>query len=830
MSEMTTTVEYISNIQPVKTDVIMDDQQFLSHIHDPFALEVLKKQLDWRQHSYSLSKIQQKEMDAASGHCAFAFKDDYPWGTVVIEGRQTVVCKCLNKKCGLFYKCRSGVSALTEEEKIVLGESAVDENETQKIFDSESSLNSYQQEGSLFKADITKELINAPYALVPIVESPEEDDFQKEAVVELQEDTLEDVVSEEESALVEYDFTGSAFDKFVSVEQNTIIQCSIDERLVVNAGPGTGKTYTLIQKLITFLKDPEIDPEEILILCFSRAAVEVIKSRLYEAYENGFVDMRWNLIDIRTFDSFATHMLAYLQKEDPSMLTDGFSLEHLDYSGRISAAKNTIMKYPEIMEGCAHLIVDEVQDLVSVRAELVIAMIQALPESSGITLLGDACQSIYDYQVKDYEMDSKRFYRWMFNNLHEAKFFSLSINYRQTSNLEDITNEYREAILSEQKSKCQEVAKEISNKIQVDERIDLKDLSPDIINQVFGTGSIGILTRTNGQALKVSTWLRSNMIPHRIQRPLTDRNLNIWIAEIFCNYPSDTVNKAEFMEYTCNLLSVSEDQSEDYWDALESTLRLTKDRYTVEELLNGIYTNARNSLLFTEENNTRITVSNIHRSKGREFEHVILLDDGIYAEGKDKDIDEHKVSYVSVSRAKQTILKTSVGKHYIRSFKSGSRRSFEISARRGKKPALSRIEVGKVDDLSNEFFAESAEVQKLVSTLQLRGQAVEFKRNHFVTNYVGYDLIMADSEEVLGKTDEFFSRELIEILRNTLGLYGNAMPRFYPDALDDIYLDQKITVIGRWKPSLIGARRFGNLAIWEGLTVIGFAHPNYNRY
>lgn len=101
----------------------------------------------------------------------------------------------------------------------------------------------------------------------------------------------------------------SAVNNAVQVtEQSTIINAPISERIWVNAGPGTGKTYTVIQRLKKLLNT---NPEgTILVLCFSKNAVQVIHDRLQEAIGH----QTDNLISdgqlvIRTFDSFATYML-----------------------------------------------------------------------------------------------------------------------------------------------------------------------------------------------------------------------------------------------------------------------------------------------------------------------------------------------------------------------------------------------------------------------------------------------------------------------------------------------------------------------------------------
>ena len=61
------------------------------------------------------------------------------------------------------------------------------------------------------------------------------------------------------------------FKNIKEADQAKIIQTSVEERVLVNAGPGTGKTWTLIERII-YLVISGTDPESIQVLCFSRAA------------------------------------------------------------------------------------------------------------------------------------------------------------------------------------------------------------------------------------------------------------------------------------------------------------------------------------------------------------------------------------------------------------------------------------------------------------------------------------------------------------------------------------------------------------------------------
>ena len=81
-----------------------------------------------------------------------------------------------------------------------------------------------------------------------------------------------------------------AFASFIEVSQENVIKSDITEHTLINAGPGTGKTWTLIEKLIYMVEEKEIDPEGILVLCFSRAAV-VIEQRLQAAADTAGLDM-----------------------------------------------------------------------------------------------------------------------------------------------------------------------------------------------------------------------------------------------------------------------------------------------------------------------------------------------------------------------------------------------------------------------------------------------------------------------------------------------------------------------------------------------------------
>lgn len=972
LSKDTSTLGYLSNIQIIDKS-ISNDTKYMANVHDPFSLGLMKKLIEMGCINYKMTNLQCREMKAASGHCTFAFKDDYPWGTIYVDGEKKVVCKCINRECALFQECRKGLSVFNEEELTTDDISVMHKNIENDFFSRAQVLgikfkerltgNSYEiieEKESHRKKDYGMSISGQEFMSKPVLNVVEieitdtamekeqslavkkgysiseaklidadkvlsdfqswllENDYKtsiasgyvcavksankfaknkdiwdediytvstEEGVLEYIEmfeksiffkttlsnyvialrcfanfcavkntdamrmhinkveenttiNTFEDVEINQDDYRSINSFFNGGFTKFVETEQDTVIFADPSERIIVNAGPGTGKTYTLIEKLIFMVNDQEVDPEEILVLCFSRAAVEIVEKRLKSAYESGFIGMNWNSIDIRTFDSFATHLLSYVVENERTLLYDGFSLEQLDYDGRISVASNIIKNSKELIEQCSHLIVDEVQDLVSFRAEFVKKIVENLPEDSGYTLFGDSCQAIYDYQIKEGEIDSIEFYSWLFKTQNSAKFWSFGINYRQASELEELGNRYRDAILNGTDDDRNEVAKNVLENIEILSEIDLCNVEFRDFMKIVGNNSLGILTRTNGQALKISTWFRNSGIPHRVQKRLTDNTLNIWIADVFRDYENDTIDQDTFVELFSRKGDISFKPRE-IWNAIERTQPQAKDRYYVRDILYGLL-NSRNREFYSFSEEEQIMISNIHRSKGREFETVILLDDTLYMENQEaKDLLEHKVSYVAVTRAKEKIYRTNIGSQYIKTDKKGDRRAYAIGRNFvKKKPYLSHVEIGRNWDLDAISFVERNDIQvRFDDPLSLIGERVILIKNNENSSslgYVCYDIFLDDDRiaGIIGRTSKKFYMDLKNILKeiHNLSSYIDVYPELYPNRFSEIYVDDVITVIGSVSPNAIAVKRYNDLMVWKGITLVGFAQVERDSY
>lgn len=624
------------------------------------------------------------------------------------------------------------------------------------------------------------------------------------------------------------------FSSFQFVVQGKIIQGSVTERNIVNAGPGTGKTYTLIEKIKYLLNSNTAGADEILVLCFSKAAVKVIRSRLKDAADKDLISGDWNKVEIRTFDSFSTYVLAYLVNNMREILPANYSLEAENYDERIKSATEVFLHHHDILQSYKHMIVDEVQDLVGVRAELVLAILDSLPGSCGFTLLGDSCQALYDYlsQSDKSVMSSSKFYQNIFRNFPEAHYYSLEKNYRQENDLEKLTKDYRQAIINQEPGECIRQADVLFKQLP-DANIDIRHFTPQLAEEYLRCGSLGILTRTNAQALQISAWMRTEGTKHLLQRPAGVTDFSDWIFNILSLAETDVISQDEFKSIFELYYPQVKQKSCQYWNALVSTQKeQLKSRYSIKSLLQGIMQNDRNPLLYINPlfSAPNITVSNVHRAKGMEFDSVLLVSDVIsgISDPKNQDLTENNVCYVALTRPKKVIEKFNLGKQYIYSKGTKERRCF----RKGVKKYLSHYEVGYAEDFDKTTYAENTQLQDYIQNQISVGDRLKLlKCKKDVHSYVVYKLVPEDDEKtVLAYTTKQFANGMEKAIQKIFKSYYPVDHKYFPEILNDLYVDQRTTCIATNTGLIKGAVEYGDVCIWKGLAVSGFAQSEIKSY
>ncbi len=174
-----------------------------------------------------------------------------------------------------------------------------------------------------------------------------------------------------------------------------MIEASAGAKLLVLAGPGTGKTAVACAR-VAWLAEQGITPSTILMFSFTRAAVAELRQRIQAWTDHPEVGS----VRISTLDSEAWHFRHGTGTDFESL--GGTYEENIEETIRLLAAGNEILD--NYLESTSHLIIDESQDLTSARGRLAAALICKLPPSCEVTVFADPCQSIYGF-TSDFEDD-----------------------------------------------------------------------------------------------------------------------------------------------------------------------------------------------------------------------------------------------------------------------------------------------------------------------------------------------------------------------------------------------------------------------------------------
>lgn len=139
-------------------------------------------------------------------------------------------------------------------------------------------------------------------------------------------------------------------------EQEKVIKANLDKQIIVNAPPGTGKTYTVSKKIEYIVKNKIVPEEQILVICFSRSAVKEIKDRLEIPEEQK------RNITIRTIDSFCSWIIKEIEEERYKEI-----FNNTTYDARIEYVLQMLQNNQDLqnsIKNMKHIIIDEVQDIV----------------------------------------------------------------------------------------------------------------------------------------------------------------------------------------------------------------------------------------------------------------------------------------------------------------------------------------------------------------------------------------------------------------------------------------------------------------------------------
>lgn len=172
------------------------------------------------------------------------------------------------------------------------------------------------------------------------------------------------------------------FEKSEEPAQWKAITHPYNRPMLVNAGPGAGKTAVLVARIVHLLHVQGLKPSEILVLAFNRAVVQEIRARVAAVFHDLGYGAYTRDLRVQTFHALATRHLP-----EGSRRQDANSLDALNNHLRLR-----VFRAAEVAAGCRCILVDEFQD----ANDAIFGIVESLFKASGagVFAIGDDDQDI----------------------------------------------------------------------------------------------------------------------------------------------------------------------------------------------------------------------------------------------------------------------------------------------------------------------------------------------------------------------------------------------------------------------------------------------------
>ncbi|MFJ6250422.1 MULTISPECIES: UvrD-helicase domain-containing protein [unclassified Streptomyces] len=610
----------------------------------------------------------------------------------------------------------------------------------------------------------------------------------------------------------------------LTVEQQAVVDLPWDTRLLVTAGAGSGKTHTVVRRLDALVghEDPDeaLEAGEILVLSFSRAAVRELRDRIARHGD------RAERVRVQTFDSWAYQLLT---KAYPDEEWKAHSFDE-----RIRAATAAIEKgavEAGELGAPSHVVIDEAQDLVGDRRELVEALLDRFQRSCGFTVVGDSAQGIYGFQIEDPKKraeETELFFTWLRTSYDDLVELHLTENFRAA------TPEARTALalgprlrnLAASPDGVERVASTLHAELR--ERLlglpDLGKLADDFTLDVLKTypGRCAILTRDNRQALVVSELLHTHGVEHALKRSLQDRPVPYWVAELLRRAESLTLTESRFLELLAETPLPAGVELERCWRLSRAATRRTGRGQVDIAALGRLVAEGRFPDDLADPETARLVVSTVHRAKGLEYDRVLLLSpsslDELRKAHENLDVPaEARALYVAMTRAREDLYHVTgpdtsrtrrhrpTGRWYLGGWKKYTRYGVEAVARdvhRDTPPCSTAM--------------DAATTQAYLLEHVRTGDAVTFRMRHPVPagpeQSPPYDLFHRD--RIIGEASERFRRDLYAVEK-----VSPLWDITWPNEIADLRVDILETVSGS---TAAGANAgLGGSGVWIAPRITG---------
>lgn len=532
--------------------------------------------------------------------------------------------------------------------------------------------------------------------------------------------------------------------------QQQVIRLPASVRVLVDAGPGTGKTHTACQR-IAHLIESGIEPGRIWVISFTRTAIAEFRDRIARALadENAAAS-----VQIRTLDAHAWTIQSGFSPN--AKLTGSYDDNIREAAARIRDDEDAA----DFLARLEHLVIDEAQDILGNRADWCLALIDRLEPECGITVFADEAQSIYDFTVDAGAVDRRE----SLPAAIRARGFeaaALSSVHRTTCpRLKTIFTTVRQKVLAgggHVERRCRMIREEIA-------RLAHTNVGPlNKLNLAAMPENSLILLRQRADVLERSSW--GAQVPHRLRMSGLPSRLQPWIGALLWDHVGRHLGRTAFDHLwttrVTDLAAVGAPTADRAWQLLFEAAGDETGEILIRRLREVLGRASPPALFCSPEFGDQGPIlGTVHASKGREADLVRLYLPPVEP-GTDLD-EETRVTFVGATRARTELLIGDASASRAGSIKSG--RVWRYAR------AKIKVEVGRPGDLraaglvGKACFATSEDALRAQMALLASAWRTDLcarQRHEFEWNY---ELIASDQSR-LGVLSKQFTEDMREVSR-----------------------------------------------------------------
>ena len=479
------------------------------------------------------------------------------------------------------------------------------------------------------------------------------------------------------------------------VQQDIVVDDREQTNVLVLAGPGSGKTRVLVHRIAYLLRIKREDPRGILVLVYNRHAAVEIRIRLRMLVGDDAARVM-----ILTCHSFAMKLVGAsfsgIQVENKDFKKVIVEAVHQFNSEGLSKSEAE-SKRESLVQGYRWILVDEYQDIGLEEYNLISAVAGRSLKDSDLKLslfaVGDDDQNVYSFKGASVEFIRK------FKEDYNAKLAFLVENYRSTSHIINAANQVISGssvrmktdhdIKINQARVSQSCGGYLQNVDSVSHgRVQLLDVNSKVMHQAIT--AIDELFRLSRLDLEWD-WSRVAVISRNweeldaVRTYAESQGLNVDMANI--EIPKvwrlrETLSFESELRKNQNRLLCIEDirlilskQTRNKWVDLlaegldELECELGTGMMSVPDIIDWLAEWSRQ----TRSKQRGLLLLVAHRSKGLEFDHVVILNGKWTEYSKEDDPDApRRLFYVAMTRAVKSLTILMSGKHSFLTMESDS--------------------------------------------------------------------------------------------------------------------------------------------------------------